>query len=223
MNNHEFNLFTRLLIVLTGSMLFATFSYHFLDKPIAYWTVDHHIVNLEILKKITLLPKLFEIASLFLLPFYILSWGFGYAQPLLTNLSLASIALVITDFWNEWLKFSFGRYWPRTWAENNPSLIDSNDYGFHFFHSKAEAYQSFPSGHTALTVTVLTFIGLRYPRLRIPAFLIGLMVPFSLISLDYHFLADTIAGAGLGWAVAYCLSTFTAKTAPPSAELSRGD
>lgn len=211
MNNTKVNFLTRLFSVLSITILLAAFSYHFLDKPIAYWVVDHHLVSLDILRKITLLPKIFEVVSLFLFPIFILSWGLGYNKPFLKNLTLASIALVITDFWIEWLKFSFGRYWPRTWAENNPSLIDTNDYGFHFFHSKSEAYQSFPSGHTALTVTVLTFIALRYPRFRIPALLIALTVPFSLISLDYHFLADAIGGAGLGWTVAYCLSTLTKK------------
>lgn len=196
---------TQLLLVFTSTALLASISYFFCDKAVACWMVEHHPLPHSWLKTISHIPKLFEILALLVFFVYVINWIVGPISNLLCNLGYASISLVVTDFWIEWSKYSFGRYWPRTWANNNPSFIDTNEYGFHFFHSKAEAFQSFPSGHTALTIAVVTYLALAYPRLRAAAVLIGLLVPLSLISLDYHFLADTIAGAGLGWMVAYSI------------------
>jgi len=155
-----------------------------------------------------MIPKVFDVvAALAVFIVHIFSWMIGRVSPLLNNLTLSSIALVITDFWIEWLKYAFGRYWPRSWVNNNPSLIDTNEYGFHFFYSKEEAYQAFPSSHTALTVAAVTFLALRYPRLRLPAVIIACSVPLSLVGLNYHFLGDTIAGAGIGWIIAYSLNS----------------
>ena len=48
------------------------------------------------------------------------------------------------------LKFVFGRTWPETWVNNNPSFIRDGVYGFNWFHGGA-GYASFPSGHMSVT------------------------------------------------------------------------
>jgi membrane-associated phospholipid phosphatase len=209
MNDPKSHLLTRLLLVFVVTVFLTAISFVYLDKPIAYWADSHHPIPHGILKIISEIPKIFDVISaLAVFVVHIFSWVIGRVSPLMSNLTLSSIALVITDFWVEWLKYTFGRYWPRTWVDNNPSLLDTRDYGFHFFFSKDQAYQAFPSAHTALTIAVVTFLALRYPRLRIPAIVVGLSVALSLIALNYHFLGDTIAGAGIGWMVAYSLDAF---------------
>ena len=200
----------RLLLVLLCTVVLSLLCYFFLDKPIAFWFAQHHPISENTLLIFTYIPKAFDVvAALAVFTVHIFSWFLGRVSPLLYNLTLTSITLVITDFWTEWSKYLFGRYWPLTWTlDHNPSLIDSNDYGFHFLASKSEAFQAFPSAHTSLTIASVTFLALRYPILRIPAIVISITVPLSLVALNYHFLGDTIAGAGLGWIIAYSVDTF---------------
>jgi membrane-associated phospholipid phosphatase len=201
----------RLTLVFLCTVVLSLVCYYFLDKPIAFWFASHPPLPLahKILVGITHIPKVFDVAAaLGVFIVYMFSWVIGRITPFLNNLTLTSITLVITDFWVEWLKFLFGRYWPLTWTvDNNPSLIEDNEYGFNFLASKSEAYQAFPSAHTALTIASVTFLALRYPVLRKPAIIISLTVPLSLVVLNYHFLGDTIAGAGLGWMIAYSVDS----------------
>lgn len=191
------------------TVLLSLICHFYLDKPIAFWVANHDYSGHHILKFISEIPKIFDaLTALAVFVVYIFSWIIGPVPHLLKNLTLASIALVITGFWVDWLKFIFGRSWPLTWVNDNPSLISSNEYGFHFFYGSTYAYKSFPSAHTALTIAAVTFLALKYPCLRIMAILISIIVPLSLVALNYHFLGDTVAGAGLGWMVAYSLNIF---------------
>ena len=203
-------LLKRLSLVFLSTVVLSLICYYFLDKPIAYWFAHHQPVPHNLLLFFTYIPKAFDVvAALAVFVVHIFSWVIGRVPTLLYNLTLTSITLVITDFWTEWSKFLFGRYWPLTWTvDHNPSLIHTNDYGFHFLASKTEAFQAFPSAHTALTIASVTFLALRYPILKIPAIVICIVVPLSLVALNHHFLGDTIAGAGLGWMIAYSVDTF---------------
>ncbi len=208
MKNRKSAFLTTIFFVFTISVILSLICHFYLDKPIAFWVANNHYLPRHLLKPISEIPKVFDaVTALSVFIVYIFSWIMGEVPLLLKNLTLASIALVITDFWVEWSKYIFGRFWPLTWVNNNPSLIDTNEYGFHFFYSTGDAYKSFPSAHTALTIAAVTFLALRYPSLRIPAILVSVAVPLSLVALNYHFLGDTIAGAGLGWMVAYSLDT----------------
>ena len=118
-----------------------------------------------------------------------------------TILAMAN-SIVIVSFFKTGLKFVFGRYWPKTWVNNNISLISNHAYGFHFFHS-GKAYQSFPSGHAAVVTAAMLTIWFAYPRLRWLCVSIIALVVIGLIGLDYHFISDVIAGGFLGAIVAY--------------------
>ncbi len=202
------------LFVSAGTASLSILCYHFIDKPLAYWFAQHKPIPHDLLYLFFHVPKVFDVAAaLAVFTVHIFSWIIGRVPSFLNNLTLTSITLVITSFWTEWSKFLFGRYWPLTWTvDNNPSLLGSNDYGFHFLASKTEAFQAFPSSHTSLTIASVTFLALRYPILRMPAIIISLMVPISLVALNHNFLGDTIAGAGLGWIIAYSVDTFNQGT-----------
>jgi membrane-associated phospholipid phosphatase len=104
---------------------------------------------------------------------------------------------MLTYALGEQLKHVFGRYWPETWSHDNPSLIRDGAYGFHPFHG-GDAYGSFPSGHTARTVAVVSVFWLAYPKTRLLCLLLAASVMVDLVGMNYHFVGDTIGGAGLG-------------------------
>ena len=60
-------------------------------------------------------------------------------------------AILVSYAIKEQLKFDFGRLWPETWVDGNPSWIKDGAYGFFPFHGRT-GWSSFPSGHmTAIT------------------------------------------------------------------------
>jgi membrane-associated phospholipid phosphatase len=91
----------------------------------------------------------------------------------------------------------FGRYWPETWTENNPSLIGDGAYGFHPFHS-GPWFGSFPSGHTLRAVSFLSVFWIVYPRWWSFWAAVCLSVIVGLVGMNYHFVGDTVGGAFLG-------------------------
>jgi membrane-associated phospholipid phosphatase len=103
------------------------------------------------------------------------------------------VALAIKDQ----LKFAFGRTWPETWTNNNPSWIGNGVFGFQPFHG-GQGWASFPSGHTTLMAAPMSILWQALPRWRwLWAGLVAL-VAIGLIGADYHWLSDIIAGAFLG-------------------------
>jgi membrane-associated phospholipid phosphatase len=109
----------------------------------------------------------------------------------------ACVSLVLADQFRETLAFVFGRYWPETWVNDNPSLIRDGAYGFHPFHG-GSAYASFPSGHTARTLAVAAVVWIAYPRWRWACGLASGAVAAGLLGMDYHFVGDVIAGCFVG-------------------------
>jgi len=95
------------------------------------------------------------------------------------------------------LKFAFGRTWPETWINNNPSLIGNGTYGFNPFHG-GSGYNSFPSGHTTAVCAVAAVLWFAYPKLRPLWVLMVIAVGVGLIGADYHFVSDIVAGGFLG-------------------------
>jgi membrane-associated phospholipid phosphatase len=110
---------------------------------------------------------------------------------------LCSISLIVAEAIKSGLKLVFGRLWPDTWVENNPSFLRDGAYGFNFFHG-GHGYAAFPSGHTAVTCALISVLWIIYPKLRPLYALIVLAVAVGLIGANYHFLGDVIAGGFVG-------------------------
>jgi hypothetical protein len=60
-------------------------------------------------------------------------------SKLYATLVTCSISLVVAEVAKNQLKYDFGRTWPETWVNNNPSLIGNGAYGFNFFHGGIRA------------------------------------------------------------------------------------
>lgn len=111
------------------------------------------------------------------------------------------LAAVIAFAMKDALKFVFGRTWPETWIDNNPSWIGNGAYGFHFFHG-GRGWESFPSGHMTLITAPLAVLWQRARRWRWLWAVPVLAVAIGLFGADYHFISDMMAGVYLGAACA---------------------
>lgn len=105
--------------------------------------------------------------------------------------------LIVAEVTKNQLKFMFGRTWPETWVQNNPSFIRDGTYGINLFHGGAR-YASFPSGHSAVTCAVISVLWNLYPNLRAVYLIVVFAVAIGLIGANYHFLSDVIAGSFVG-------------------------
>lgn len=128
----------------------------------------------------------------------IAGWRPGARGRILLATCLATlVALAIKDQ----LKLLFGRTWPETWTNNNPSWIKDGVFGFEPFHG-GNGWYSFPSGHTTLISAPMIVLFLCLPRLRMIWLALIALVVIGLLGADFHWLSDTIAGLYLGTAVA---------------------
>jgi membrane-associated phospholipid phosphatase len=119
---------------------------------------------------------------------------------------LCSLSLIVAELTKTQLKLVFGRTWPDTFRDNNPSFLHDGTYGFNFFHG-GHAYASFPSGHTAVTCAVISVLWVYYPKLRWLYALAVLAVAVGLIGANYHFVSDVIAGGFVGISCGWMLTS----------------
>jgi len=187
----------RWLIALLLTALAVVVCYLWVDRPLALLAHAHNAQR-EAFASLTHLPDLLNPLSVIAFVFFGL-WALS-GRPMakaVTAGALASISLIVAEATKMQLKFAFGRYWPDTWVQNNPSFIRDGAYGFNPFHG-GPGYASFPSGHTAVTCAVISVVWIMFPKLRLPGALIVLAVAVGLIGANYHFLSDVIAGGFVG-------------------------
>ncbi|HWZ94067.1 MAG TPA: phosphatase PAP2 family protein [Opitutaceae bacterium] len=117
----------------------------------------------------------------------------GWSKTLIACCLAAVFAFALKNA----LKYVFGRTWPESWIDNNPSWIKDGEFGFHFFHG-GTGWGSFPSGHMTLITAPFAVLWQRARRWRWLCVLPILAVAIGLFDADYHFISDMIAGVYLG-------------------------
>jgi membrane-associated phospholipid phosphatase len=186
-----------LVTALTAVVLIMWF-----DKPIAYFAHDE-FRRYQIFDRLTQLPEPFVLlATLTLLA---VSLRCLTGRPLSKGYAVAvvcSLSLIVGDALKSQLKFVFGRTWPETWVQGNPSLIRDGVYGFNPFHG-GPAFASFPSGHIVAICAITSVLWICYPRFRWFYAACVAAVAIGLVGANYHFLSDIIAGGFIGASVGW--------------------
>src|SRR5215475_4200113 len=187
--------FVALLICSAG----VTISYFFVDRPFAYFAHDELSAYRATFDLVGRSPKV--LGPLVMACTLVFGVRAVMGRPLTeiqTTIVLSALSLALSAIVENWLKLAFGRTWPETWVQNNPSLIRDGAYGFNPFHG-GQGYASFPSGHSTATCAVMAVLWFCYPRFRVVYAVVIAAVVIGLIGADYHFLGDIIAGGFLGW------------------------
>jgi len=180
-----------------GTAIAVVVSYLWLDRPIAYLAHDE-LQGFHVFQKLTLIPgALVPLAIVAFVAVGLRGLTGGRLSRFQSVMLLSGLSLAIAAVVKDQLKLAFGRTWPETWTRNNVSLIRDGAYGFHPFHGGA-GYTSFPSGHMAMTCTVLTVLWICYPGYRGVYGLGMAAVGIGLVGANFHFLSDVIAGGFLG-------------------------
>lgn len=207
---------TRSLLLALGLTTLAVWvCYAWLDRPIAWFVHDHALPRVPGLLQLTHLPDLLVAASAVVLLLAPLRRGsrrpIGCVERMLFQAS-ASVALAV--FVKDFLKFVFGRAWPETWIDHNPSLIHDHVYGFFWFQA-GPGFHSFPSGHTTVTFAAMSVLWAWLPaRWRWLCVVPCVLVVAGLLGMDYHFLGDVVAGAFLGAACGVCVHRWMGAAQP---------
>src|SRR5215472_13640782 len=161
--------------------------YLWLDRPLAL-LLHRNVSDKTIFVWLQRLPLAFPLLSSL-----ILAWCGLWTlmdRPFSRFQSVAltcSISFISTSLINSQLKYAFGRTWPNTWIENNPSLIQNGVFGFNPFHAGL-GFASFPSGHAAAICSVMTVLWWSCPNWRPIYVACVAAVVFGLIGANYHFL-----------------------------------
>jgi membrane-associated phospholipid phosphatase len=189
----------------------VTTCYYSIDRPVAFYVHNHHVNQHEIFKWLTYPPPWVQTWSPLMLVMIVVMHFFGETPRAAKVSFVACISLIVADQFRASLGELFGRYWPETWIDNNPSLIGDNIYGFHPFQS-GDATGSFPSGHAARILGFLSVFWIAMPRGRAFYGIIAIPMLVSLVAMNYHFVGDVIAGSFVGAIVgqyAVILATFS--------------
>jgi membrane-associated phospholipid phosphatase len=196
----------RWLLSLAATAFACVISYSWLDQPIALIAHAQSSHN-HVFVQLTYIPD--PLVPLAVITFIGLGlWNFA-RKPLCklqTTGLICSISLIMAEATKDQLKYVFGRTWPETWVQHNPSFIRDGVYGFNFFHGGA-GYASFPSGHATVTCAVISVLWILHPKFRVIYFMLIPAVGIGLIGADYHFLSDIIAGAFVGVSTGWMATT----------------
>ncbi|MFZ1110117.1 MAG: phosphatase PAP2 family protein [Rhodomicrobium sp.] len=188
---------TRTALIFAGLFALVALSYAFLDRQVASGLRPYtHGVQLFIWMTYIVNPliPLASIAAAFIGARALVRGSLTPAESLILRICCA---LLVAYVLKEQLKYLFGRTWPETWVNNNPSFFGDGTYGFFPLHGGA-GYASFPSGHTTLIAAVAGALWSLVPRLRWLGVALVLAVAAGLLGADYHWLSDIMAGAILG-------------------------
>ncbi len=198
--NNDPNLRQRLWNTLAALLLCAVLvllCYFFIDRPVAYYVHHQRFADYSRLKWLTTPPATLQAWVPVVLAALTARRVWGPFSRWERVVVVACLSLILAEQFKETLAYVFGRYWPETWINNNPSFIRDGAYGFHPFHG-GNAYRSFPSGHTAETLAVASVVWIAYPRWRWVCVLASIAVGAGLLLMDYHFVGDVIAGGFVG-------------------------
>jgi membrane-associated phospholipid phosphatase len=186
------------LIVVTSFAL-VLLSYFFVDRPVAE-ALRPNLAGAQFFVWLTYIVKpLTPLASVIAAVVAARSVARGSMTPAESALLRLSCAVLVAGVLTFELKEVFGRTWPETWIDHNPSYFGNGTYGFFPFHG-GRGYASFPSGHTTAISALAGAVWFLWPQWRWGGVALVLAVAIGLLGSNYHWLSDIIAGTIVGGA-----------------------
>lgn len=187
----------RIALIYAGLFALVALSYVFLDRQLAS-VLRPYTHDVPAFKRITEIVRLLlPLVSIAAAALAARAFARGSLTPAESTLLRICCALLIAFVIKEGLKILFGRTWPETWVNHNPSFFGDGTYGFFPFHGGA-GYMSFPSGHTTMMATLAGALWVLVPQLRWLGVALVIAVAVGLLGADYHWLSDILAGGVLG-------------------------
>lgn len=178
-----FRLMTRPWFIILYILL-VFLAYHYADKPVAIFFHDQHLrSDVPLLHALTFFGKwkiyvlLFAVAGVY---FQFIQKNQRYAIKSWFLLACVFIPNVINFF----IKICFSRSRPDL-------LFADNTFGFYWFQLH-DLYWSFPSGHTVTIISLISGLGIVFPRYFYPLLGLGLLVVISRVLLYFHYLSDVM-------------------------------
>lgn len=177
-------------VTLIVAALLCIISYFYFDIPITEHFKDISSSLKLLAKKISFLID--ADVQYILWPSLYFLFRFLWKKELVANRCLLLIMSVpITNLIVGFMKFVFGRARPKL-------LFSSQEFGLTFF-SRADIYQSMPSGHACTIGAICGAFGCFYPKAIFPLFLLAMLLAFSRVILTEHYLSDIIAAVAIGF------------------------
>lgn len=187
------------------TLIIVVFSYNFIDIKVTNFIHNDDFFGPSISSAATFIskissPKIWAVITLTVTAICIFK---HITKNNSDKLYIMSLTLIMTIIITTILKVIVARYRPEIF------LFDNSRYGFHFFSFK-KAYNSMPSGHTALTFAGLLAIANFFEKkyITLLAIVIGCCVAASRIIVLDHYVSDVIIAAYIGiftylWAKAF--------------------
>jgi membrane-associated phospholipid phosphatase len=197
-------------------------SYVWVDRFVAIWSHEH-LHGYVIFADLTLWAGWLPPIAVAIICLGGLMNHVGCSIPRWVEAALiSSTSLIVARAVKDQLKLLFGRTWPETWVNNNPSLINDGAFGFNPLHG-GPGFESFPSGHTIAVCAVVATLWIYYPQFGLLYLVPVLLISVGLIGANYHFVSDVVAGSFLGTSVAiFCISLFSKCSAPNATHRTHG-
>lgn len=188
---------SHLIRMLALVSLACTVSFIWIDHPLA------HAIN-RILPAKEVAPNMPDLLGVFVLVTSLISLLlFGAAikmrlPKVVRSAPLVAIAAPLSFGLKTLSKWIFGRIAIRVYLYH-PSWD-----GFHWFRGHGH-FDGFPSGHMLVATALVAIVVSTWPKLRILGTTVLVLLAVALILTSYHFLADILAGSGLGFMLAWAI------------------
>ncbi len=166
------------------------------------------VAAMEMLTDVALVRWYILLATLAMLYLGLVYWNAGtrirkfyaafiFSHALFVTVTMASVWLLIRV-----LKIAAGR-------ERPEFLQGYETYDFEIIEFQ-DRYWSFPSGHAATAGVLTAILMLWFPRVRVPALLLGTLLSASRILVEEHYPTDVAAGFLIGFLVTVLLARWLA-------------
>ncbi|ABL64746.1 phosphatase PAP2 family protein [Chlorobium phaeobacteroides] len=173
-----------------SSVLLIIFCYLYVDIPTALlMRQSNDSTFFSFFSGITILGQ----SEWYLVPGFLLFILFRNGQKHAASAGLFVFSTVaLSGLAADLIKYILGRARPKLY-------LNDGMYGMDFFRWE-HAWTSFPSGHSATAFSAAAALSLLFPRFRLFFFTAAILIAFSRIAINKHYISDVLAGSLLGLA-----------------------